>query len=250
MAQTSVRRGLELIERSDLVEAGLWRRWWREQDINARQDLFERYRPWARRIAGAEFHKRPLNGAELNDAVQLAYLGLLEAMDRFEPNRGVPFIAFAHPRLVGQIADGLAISNEDGSGSRGLQKLKTDRIRSILQSSAQQKTEETADPLDRLRTLVNGLALGILAKRGAAPLSLEIQTQDDRGWRELCLSIAQCIDRMPEPERFIMQGHYYDDMAFNTLARVLKVSPSRISQRHHHALDLLRGCLGLEKETH
>lgn len=78
-------------------EEDLWAR--RETDPHAREELVNRYLAFAKSVA-----LRYRSQAEsLDDLVQVASLGLVNAVTRFDPSRGVPFIAFASPTITGEI---------------------------------------------------------------------------------------------------------------------------------------------------
>jgi len=78
---------------------GLFRRWRQEGDARARDEIFRRHLPIARRLAG-----RYWNALEpFDDLYQVASIGLLGAMDRFDPERGVGFPAFAVPTILGEL---------------------------------------------------------------------------------------------------------------------------------------------------
>lgn len=82
-----------------LPEPELWRRHTDHRDEAAREALFGLYMPMARRMAG-----RYAGVAEpLDDLVQVASLGLLNAIDRFDPGRGTPFAGFAKPTILGEL---------------------------------------------------------------------------------------------------------------------------------------------------
>ncbi len=78
----------------------LFRRRWRFRDDRAREELIERFRPlaagWARR-----YHAP--GGEPLEDLVQVAMLGLIKAVDRYDPDRGVTFVSFAEPTIRGEL---------------------------------------------------------------------------------------------------------------------------------------------------
>jgi RNA polymerase sigma-B factor len=77
----------------------LLRRWHEDGDRKAREELFERFLPLARKLAS-----RYTNPHEpLEDLVQVASMGLLGAVDRFDPSRGVGFPAFAIPTILGEL---------------------------------------------------------------------------------------------------------------------------------------------------
>jgi RNA polymerase sigma-B factor len=74
-------------------------RWRHERDRRARDELFMRFLPLARRLA----RRYSQSGAGLEDVVQVAGLGLLNALERFEPERGTSFATFAIPTILGEI---------------------------------------------------------------------------------------------------------------------------------------------------
>lgn len=77
----------------------LFGRWQRSRDRNAREQLVERYMPLARSLA-----RRYLGTLEpIEDLTQVAYLGLIKAIDRFDPARGHRFAAFAVPTILGEL---------------------------------------------------------------------------------------------------------------------------------------------------
>jgi RNA polymerase sigma-B factor len=75
----------------------LWRR--RAHDPAARDELIQRHLPLARRLA-ARYRNRH---EPLEDLVQVASLALVKAVERFEPERGRPFVAFAAPTILGEL---------------------------------------------------------------------------------------------------------------------------------------------------
>ncbi len=78
-------------------EEDLWAR--RDLDAAAREELVNRYLAFAKSVA-----VRYRSSAEsLDDLVQVASLGLVNAVNRFDPDRGVPFIAFASPTITGEL---------------------------------------------------------------------------------------------------------------------------------------------------
>jgi RNA polymerase sigma-B factor len=80
-------------------EAVLWRRWAEDRDPAARDALVDLYLPVARRMA-----KRYAGVAEpYDDLLQVASIGLLNAIDRFDPSHGTPFLGFAKPTIMGEL---------------------------------------------------------------------------------------------------------------------------------------------------
>ena len=77
-----------------------------EADVARRNELVLSYRPYVIRVAHAVVLTVPAY-VELDDLIGWGYLGLIEAADRFEESRGVPFRSYAHFRIKGAIYDGL-----------------------------------------------------------------------------------------------------------------------------------------------
>ena len=84
---------------SDARVAELFGRYHRDGDQAAREALVERFLPLARQLA-RRFHR---GGESLDDLIQVASLGLLKAIDRFEPARGFAFSSYATPTIAGEL---------------------------------------------------------------------------------------------------------------------------------------------------
>src|SRR4051795_11700011 len=80
-------------------EKELWRRFMATRDPRIREELVERNLPFAKRLA------RRYRGASesFDDLLQVASLALVNAVDRFDPDRGIPFSAFASPTILGEL---------------------------------------------------------------------------------------------------------------------------------------------------
>jgi RNA polymerase sigma-B factor len=72
---------------------------YRERDLAARDELVDRFMPFARKLAVRYIHSRE----PLDDLMQVACLGLLNAIDRFDPGKGKQFTAFAAPTILGEL---------------------------------------------------------------------------------------------------------------------------------------------------
>ena len=230
------------MEKPEAIEASNWRRLRFENESSCRETLFQFHLPTAKAIAGREFSRRPAYGLEREEFNQLAYAGLLEAIDRFDPLFGVKFQSFAGPRIRGSISDGLQISSEDGAGFTFRQRVERERVKSIMTNLE----NEDHDALDRLGELVIGLALGLLAESDDAltPDGPYEPTYGTLEWRELVVSIQQGISRLSADESFVLQQHYFNNVAFKTIAELMKLSPGRVSQLHRRGLMQLREELG------
>ncbi len=234
----SPRLGLRLLERPSRVEAALWRRLRLEHEDKCREALFELYFPLARAIAAREFRGRPCNGMERRDFEQLACSGLLEAIDHFDPLRGAPFQSYAKHRIRGAIADGAIMASEAGAQHHHRRRMEAERLQSIRP----EVDSGEVDFVSQVADIAAALALGMIAesaKHNHAPMIAGLGYQS-LAWRDLELSVLREIDRLPEPEKYIMQQHYLNGLAFTQIAKLLGLSKGRISQLHRAAIQRLR----------
>lgn len=231
------RGGLDLLLVPPRVEASLWRRLRFERELRCREQIFTRYRGLARSIAVRQLRGRPRNGIEQGDMEQFAYEGLLHAIDRFDPLRGIPFGAFARRRIIGSIADGASQMNEADAQYSYRRRVENERARSVAADSA--------DPLRALAQLATGLAIGLMLEGtnlvgGEHGADLRPNAYESLAWRELQALLVREIARLPDRESVIVRQHYENGVSFTHIAQLLGLSKGRVSQLHASALAKLR----------
>lgn len=237
------RRGVALLIRAERVEAALWRAFHHHAGAEERQRLFDHYQPFARKLAGAQFARRAIGGYERADMEQLAYEALLQAIDRFEPERAIPFPAFARRRILGHISNGIAMMSESAAQYRYRQRAERDRLRS-LRDAAPGNTSD-ADPLAALSQLAATLAIGLMAEEAEVvdPDTLpdgQPSAYESLVWYQMRQKIREQIAALPERERYVIGQHYTAGVSFQQIATILGVSKGRVSQIHRAALLRLR----------
>lgn len=227
-------------------EAMLWRATRDTNSLDARQKLFAAYLPFSRQIAARHHRERRGSDVELQDLRQLACAGLLEAIDRFEPDRGVPFRSYAARRISGSILNGIAKMSEVREQIATRNRLRQERLRSLSLDGAQ--TASSADPMRALAELAVGLAIGFMLEDSAL---LAGEDQPDRrpnayeslAWKDLLRRLHVEIDSLPDRERLILRGHYLDGVPFEQLGALLGISKGRVSQLHKAAIVRIRKSL-------
>ena len=232
-------RGLDLVLDPERAEASLWRRARFEDDAGSRETLFNRYLVLARSVAARHvlWRRRPV---ERGDLEQFAYEGLLQAIDRFDPLKGVPFGAYARPRIAGNIADGATRLSEFGAQLSQRRRLHQERLRSLAPGE-----RAGDDPLAALADLVVDLALGLMLE-GTGMLAPQDATDgrpnayEGLAWRQTQHAIGEALDRLPAGEQTVVRQHYQTGLSFAHIAVLLRLSPGRISQLHKSALGRLR----------
>lgn len=230
--------------------------WWAQLRAGggalARERLFSRHAEFARRIAARRYRQRTHGDLDRRDLEQWAYAGLLEAIDRFDPARGVPFRGFAARRITGAVLDGLAKSSEVREQGAFQHRIRAERARSLAADTSDAGDLEAA--LKALTDLAVGLALGfMLEAKGMVVAPGEADERpngyDSLAWKETTTRLAREVSALAPRERTILTQHYQNGVAFDQLAILLGLSKGRVSQLHRAALETLRARLAGEAFT-
>jgi RNA polymerase sigma factor for flagellar operon FliA len=190
--------------------------------------------------------------AAMEDLVAFGFQGLLEARARFDASKGVQFKAFAYYRVRGAVLDGVRAMAR--LPRRAYARLKAaEALDRFAESTAQGRatTEQPPNVESNLR------AIDAILGRVAAAYTVAVSHEDatlGAGSPEEALLREERAQRMraalaslPERERRIIQGHYFEGRRFDEVSAELGISKSWGSRVHAHALDLLRRAL-VERE--
>lgn len=225
-----------------VVDPDVWRAFAADPGGPARGRIFEAYLPFSRRVAARVRKERPGDDLDMDDLRQHAAEGLLQAMDRFEPERGVAFEAFAARRIAGCIIDGIGASSESRRQSAFRNRIRAERTRSLRPDDVDRLS--TADALQALADLAVSLAIGFMLDEAAAPGDAPVapgpSAYDSVAWNDTVRRMVSAIGSLPEQERAIVRLHYLEGLEFARIADTLSLSRGRISQIHASALDRLR----------
>lgn len=212
------------------VETDLWQRYKADNDLAARDRLVRRYQPWASAIA-RNVHRRlrswPVDG---DDFAQNAAVGLIEAIARYDPSRGIPFQAYAAPRVRGAVFNGLRAILADRPATRARH---AERLRSLQEGAAD-------DVLQRIVDTVTGLGLGFLLDHAASEPADRMDGLYHAHSAQVRARLLGALDQLPPRLQAIVRGHYFEHTPFVELAEREEVSKGRISQLHRDALLRLR----------
>lgn len=215
-------------------------RWANRQSPAERASLVEAYTPLVRRLAARVYSRRIGGELEYADLVQLGMVGLLEAIDRYTPARGVRFETFATYRVEGAILNGLPSYSE-------LQRqlaLRRDMARERTASLRQAQAGQDRSALERLADVAIGLALGF-ALEDSGLASTDEPAEPDNAYARVELvqlrrQLADLTHQLPDAERRVVFRHYFQQQPFDEIAAGTGLTKGRISQIHHAALKRLR----------
>lgn len=222
----------------------LWTAFAVGRELEARNALIEFYLPWCRAIARGAYGRRGGLQAEYLDYVQLATLGLIEAIDQFDGIQDVSFEAFAHTRVRGAILNGLRSMSEKHEQVSLQRRLRIQRLKSLSERVAGEHAED--DLFERLARVTVGFAIGymlegthmVLDTMAVAPAPREFY--DSVELRERREIIKGLVEKLPPQERRVLRYHYYQGLPFKEIADLMDLTKGRISQIHRRALDHVR----------
>ena len=223
----------------------LWEQWHAKRELIVRNALVVRYSPWARMVARDVYIRVHFLGDAWQDCTQNALIGLLEAVERFDPNRSTKFETYARHRVRGAVFNGLRVLRENlAQGSQGGART-YDQTDTIVARARSLDDDSTTDPLDAFVAIAVGLGLGFLLDEesfpGArTPADVDAELEKD----ELRASVAEGVEQLGEREQMILTLHYYHHIPFVDIASRLAITKGRVSQLHKRALDRLRAVLG------
>jgi RNA polymerase sigma factor for flagellar operon FliA len=189
------------------------------------------------------YGKRHLLELEFDDFHQYALVGLLEAIDRFDPAKGVSFSTYATHRIRGAVLNGVEKVAEKQQQIIARRRVLADRATALKNQSTQPKGVE--ELIATLAEIAIGLALGCMLEGSGLYRSDPEEAQPDTAYnryelKQLAERLRTLVDTLPEKERLIIKLHYLHGIKFDEIAQELHLSKGRISQLHHTALARLR----------
>jgi RNA polymerase sigma-B factor len=240
--------------RGGQVEADvLFVRWQQERDVGARDELFERYEPLARKLARRYGGREPFD-----DLMQVASLALVKAIDRFDPARGTAFSSLAVPTILGELKRYFRDLGWFVHVPRGVQELALKVGEAQRQLSTMSGRSPTAHDLAAylelpLDDVLEGLcaaeahhATSIDAPLGdgfedATSLIETLGAEDDRFEHvEAALTIAGGLSGLPSLEQQALTMYFLQELTQAKIGQELGVSQMQVSRILRRATDRLR----------
>lgn len=231
-------------------EASLWQRLRESGDAGARAQLLQLHLPYARVLAATLYARRFHDEVEFDDYLQYASVGMLEAMERFDPARGVQFRTFAARRMHGAILSGIERLTEKQQQIAARQRLRAIRLQDTKEMAAEQAGCDPSDAQspEILMKFVSDVGIGLALcwmLEGTAMVDRPDAGVAEPFYRSAALKqlrerLVQAIEALPPQERLVVRTHYLQEVPFEQIATQLALTKGRISQIHKKALQRLR----------
>jgi RNA polymerase sigma factor for flagellar operon FliA len=234
----------------------LWQRLRHHADNGARAALIEAYRPFARTVAATYYGRRVTDEIAFDDYHQWSLLGMIESVDRFDPQVGVKFETFASRRMHGRIVDGIESSTEMQQQIAGRRRLRAARLNDIKAMAREKRGPASnqvpvpdEDLLGYLAEVGMGLAVALMLEgTGMAQSEAIAEARPESGYERVELqqvrsALNTSIGQLNTQEQSVIRSHYLHHHPFEDICTRMQLSKGRISQIHRQALGKLRDML-------
>jgi RNA polymerase sigma factor for flagellar operon FliA len=242
----------------------LWHRFKDQGDRSARERLVVAYSPLVKYVAGRLGAGLPAHVDE-GDLISYGMIGLLGAIERFEPEREIKFETYAVARIRGAIIDELRsldwVPRSIRTRARQIEEANASLVASLGRVPTEEELAEKLEvDLEELRqTLLDISQSSVLAldelwtvsDSSGDQVSLldtiedpnAIDPQAELDTTEVRDRLADAIESLPERERLVIALYYYENLTLREIGEVLGVTESRVSQVHTKAVLRLKGAI-------
>ncbi len=241
-----------------------WREYKKTKDIKIRNFFIEKYSPLVKYVV-ANMNITVNDQSDYDDLIGWGIDGLIDAIERFDPDRGVKFKTYAIIRIRGAIYDKLREMDWIPRSVRQIEKeyqkvvselqyemgeKPTDELIAERLGISMEEFQETSLKLQNSRNYVNSLDNMLFPDTSSDNgITLEdvIEAPDDLSnpesiviRNEIIEKIKEAIKELPEKELQVIMLYYHEELTLKEIGAVLNVTESRVSQLHARALELLK----------
>jgi len=234
-------------------ERRLFRAYLEHGDLGARERLVERFLPLARQLA----RRYGAAGEQIDDLVQVASLGLVKAVDRYELDRGTAFSSFAVPTILGEIKRHFRDTGWMVRVPRGIQERRIQVNRAIPALTGRLgRSPTTAEIAEHIGATTEDVLEALEAAVAYEPVSLDSSPgseDDDESWAQAVgaedpsyelveheATIGPAMKALPARERLILHMRFVEDMTQSQIAEKIGISQMHVSRLIRRALQEMR----------
>ena len=244
-----------MAERMELDD--LWEQYHHTRSAALKNQLVMQYLPLVRTIVMRMMPIQQMHNF-YEDLIHCGVMGLMNAIDRFDPSRDVKFATYAYMRIRGEIIDNLrkqdwASSNlrrQISAVTRAYDELEVKLERTPADHEVADHLDMTTEELQRVLDKSHSFNLiyfeDLLSDNYADSEALQDESSkpgDRLEKDELRSVMVKVVDSLPKNERLVVSLYYFEELPFKDIAQALGVSVSRVSQIHSKVIGKLRELL-------
>ncbi|MEN6312946.1 MAG: FliA/WhiG family RNA polymerase sigma factor [Clostridiaceae bacterium] len=241
----------------------LWKQYHENKDPVTREALILEYSHLIKFIAG-RLNIYFGSNVEYDDLVGFGVFGLIDAIDKYDINKGVKFETYASLRIRGSIIDSIRemdwVPRSLRQKNKELEKAYWEVENEIGHTASDQEiANKLKISLDEFYRLLNDVNVtSMVSLEDFLEQNYEIGTDTpniskaDSPEYEMELSelrdiLGDSIEKLPDKEKMVLSLYYYDELTLKEISAIMKVSESRVSQLHTKAIMRLRSKLARHK---
>ncbi len=243
----------------------VWDQFHKTHDVESRNALMEHYRPLVQ-YAAIRLHNKLPDKVEVDDLVSAGIFGLMDAIDAYDPERGVKFETYCSPRVRGSILDELRsmdwvprlVRARAHQLTKATQELEVNLGRKPTEKETAEKLQLGKVEFERLRRDANAIGLISLTNNyGESDGDKDIREidiiQDKKSQNPLIEAQKRDLKNLltkglTRAERLIIVLYYYEEMTMKEIGATLDLSESRVSQMHSSIVARLKAQLNTRKK--
>ena len=229
-----------------------------------RDQLINEYLPYVKRIVQRIAVHLPAT-VDVEDLMNVGVIGLIQAVDRYDPGRDNKFMTYAVFRIKGAVLSELRSRDYlSRSNRRKIRELENTYLKLEQKLGRQVEDEEVVvelgvdlEQIYRTKQIssisfISFEELGYSSREEKEKLLNYLVNNDDDALtvtrlKEIKQAVANAIERLPEKERLVISLYYLEELTMKEAGKVLNITESRVSQIHSQAIRRLRAKLKKEK---
>ena len=243
----------------------VWEQFFKTHNDQSRNQLMEHYRNLVKYCA-ERLHSKLPDKVELDDLISAGIFGLMDAIDAFDPGRGVKFETYCSPRIRGSILDELRsmdwvprlVRARAHQLSRATHSLETHLGRKPTEKEIAQELKMDKDEFNRLQRDANAVSLVSLTTKysdgdGEKDIREIDVIKDERSKNPVIEAQKRDLKNLltkglTRAERLIIVLYYYEEMTMKEIGATLDLSESRVSQMHSSIIARLKAQMNTRKK--
>jgi len=237
-------------------QSRLWKVYAETRDPRIREKLILEYLHLVKYIAG-RMNIYFASNIEYDDLVSFGVIGLIDAIDKFDINKGVKFETYASLRIRGAIIDSVreldwiprTLRQKNKELERIYSELELENGRAPTDEEVAARMNISVKEYNKLLSQINLGTLVSLEEFIEQNIRIEKDVLSDNSKDspeynleqvELRDVLGEAIDKLPEKEKLVVSLYYYEELTLKEISLIMKVSESRISQLHTKAIMRLK----------
>jgi RNA polymerase sigma factor for flagellar operon FliA len=244
-------------------EDSLWLEYHRTRNPKLRDGFIRQYAPLVKYVAGKVAAGMPAN-VEFDDLVSCGTFGLLDAIDKFDPEKNVKFKTYAVTRIRGAIFDELRSTDWVPRSVRQKTREVEEAVSTLEAQKGRPATDQEIaeylkmDEAEFLRTMMKISGTSVLSLNDVwfsgdenDKVSIQDSIEAPEPYKpdviaerdEIVRIVIDVISQLPEKEKKIIILYHYEDLTLREIGQVLDITESRVSQLHTKAMLRIRSQL-------